>query len=197
MREYEIKLANVKKSCNTVRKVAKVLSIFFAVISVVMLVGGIFMFAFRSDINKYTSIEEVDGKMVAHICDKDGTEYTTLYNLVIKSSLGAIDFTGAFVNKGMAAEGMGVGFFILAAFTGILFGIFVIIMNAFKVIGNSDSSFNETVMKKLKTAFIIITVYTFFSVGLGASVLAGVVFWCIYCILDYGYALQKEADETL
>ena len=62
---------------------------------------------------------------------------------------------------------------------------------------NSDTPFDESIMKKIKTVFGLITIVVFFSVGLGAAVLVGVGFWSMYCILDYGYVLQKEADETL
>lgn len=27
--------------------------------------------------------------------------------------------------------------------------------------------------------------------------LAGIAFWCVYCILDYGCELQRQSDETL
>ena len=59
MREQEIKLANVKKSCSTTGKVAKVLGVLMAVIAVVMLVGGIVMLACKSNINSNIKTEEV------------------------------------------------------------------------------------------------------------------------------------------
>lgn len=197
MREYEVKLANVKKSCNTARKIANVLGVLMAVIAVVALVGGVLIFAYRDDINKNAVIENVNGKTVAHICGDNGTELFELDNLGLQIALGSVSFTGVFANKGMVAEGICVGCFIIAAVLAVISGIFILIMNVFKVVENSDSPFSEEVMKKLKTAFIIITVFTVFSVGIGPAALAGVVFWSVYCILDFGYVLQKESDETL
>ena len=197
MREYEVKLANIKKSCNTTRKIANVLGVLMAVVAVAVLVGGVLIFAYRDDINKNAVVENINGKTVAHICGDDGTELFELDNLGIQIALGSVSFTGVFANKGMVAEGLGVGCFIIAVVLAVVAGIFILIMNVFKVVENSDSPFSEEVMKKLKAAFIIITVFTALAVGIGPAVLAGVVFWSIYCILDYGYVLQKEADETL
>ena len=200
MREQEIKLANVKKSCSTTGKVAKVLGILMAVIAVVMLVGGIVMLACKNNINSSIKTEEVSGKVVAHVFSENGTELFSLEQVEDMGKhgiLGMFNVVGILMYKGMAAEAFAVTFFSTAVTIAILAGIFIIIMKVFKLIENSDSPFNGDVMKKLKTAFIIITVYTFFAVGLGAAVLAGVVFWSIYCILDYGYVLQKESDETL
>ncbi|SCY01955.1 hypothetical protein SAMN02910451_01135 [Butyrivibrio hungatei] len=197
MREYEVKLANIKKSCNTTRKIANVLGVLMAVVAVAALVGGVLIFAYRDDINKNAVVENINGKTVAHICGDDGTELFELDNLGIQIALGSVSFTGVFANKGMVAEGLGVGCFIIAVVLAVVAGIFILIMNVFKVVENSDSPFSEEVMKKLKAAFIIITVFTALAVGIGPAVLTGVVFWSIYCILDYGYVLQKEADETL
>ena len=52
-------------------------------------------------------------------------------------------------------------------------------------------------MGRLKTSFIILTVVVVIFVGLGAGVIAGLLLWCIYSILDYGKVLQTEVDETL
>lgn len=200
MREQEIKLANVKKSCSTTGKVAKVLGILMAVIAVVMLVGGIVMIACKSNINSSIKTEEVSGKVVAHVFSENGTELFSLEQVEDMGKhgiLGMFNVVGILMYKGMAAEALAAVFFSTAVAIAILAGIFIIIMKVFKLIENSDSPFNGDVMKKLKTAFIIITVYTLFAVGLGAAALAGVVFWSLYCILDYGYVLQKESDETL
>lgn len=193
MREQEIKLANVKKSCSTTGKVAKVLGILMAVIAVVML-------ACKSNINSSIKTEEVSGKVVAYVFSENGTELFSLEQVEDMGKhgiLGMFNVVGILMYKGMAAEALAVTFFSTAVTIAILAGIFIIIMKVFKLIENSDSPFNGDVMKKLKTAFIIITVYTLFAVGLGAAALAGVVFWSMYCILDYGYVLQKESDETL
>ncbi|MBO4457028.1 MAG: hypothetical protein J5802_04860 [Butyrivibrio sp.] len=200
MRENEIKLANVKKSCNVAGKVAKVLSIVMIVVAVVLVACGIFMFAFKGEINKNMKVEEVSGEMIAHLYNENGTEicsFNEFEDMGRHSIIGAFNVMEVLVHKGMVAESMGVVFFATAVSLAILAGIFILIMNVFKMIENSDTPFDEAVMKKLKTAFIVFAVYILFSVGLGTAVLAGVVFWSIYCILDYGYVLQKESDETL
>ena len=134
-----------------------------------------------------------------HIIDSKGTA-PELFTFTLSEGSGIIGTTSLMkhlIGKELFAEALGVGFISLGVTIAIIAGIFIIIMKVFKLIQNSDTPFGVDIMKRLKSVFIIITVYTFFSTGLGSAALAGVVFWSVYCILDYGYVLQKESDETL
>ena len=202
MREYENKLANVKKSCDVARKVAKVLSIIMAIGTAFILICGLVMVVFKSEINTCVKLEHETnlGETMVHIYHLRGTTEHDLCTLTVNESsciVGTTYLVKKFIDKAMYAEAMAVMFFSVGVLFAIIAGIFNVIMKAFKLIEDSDTPFDGDVMKKLKTAFIIITVYTFFFVGVGVSILAGVMFWSIYCILDYGYVLQKESDETL
>lgn len=198
MREYENKLANVKKSCDTVRKVAKVLSILMAVCVLFLIFGSVCTFALRERINKSVETEEVGGEVIMHRCSEDGTEfYSNTIDVQRVSIIGTAIVMKMLIHKGMYAESMTVAFLSTAVLCAILIGIYFIIMNIFKMIGNSETPFSMDIMKEIKKAFIIIIGYILISNGLVSAAIAGVLLWCIYCILDYGYALQKEADETL
>ena len=60
-----------------------------------------------------------------------------------------------------------------------------------------ETPFSESVMGRLKTSFIIMTVVLTLFVGIGPGVIGGLFMWCVYSILDYGKVLQTEVDETL
>lgn len=200
MREYEIKIANVKKSCDTARKVAKFLSVFFAVVTVLLLVGSIVLFANKGELNNYAKVENINGRNMACFYNNEGNEVINISQVDKVADygiLGALNVMNMLIGKGMVAEALGVSTLSMAASLAIFVVVLFMIMNVFKMIENSDTPFDESIMKKIKTVFGLITIVVFFSVGLGAAVLVGVGFWSMYCILDYGYVLQKEADETL
>ncbi|MBR1852420.1 MAG: hypothetical protein IJ794_04490, partial [Lachnospiraceae bacterium] len=66
----------------------------------------------------------------------------------------------------------------------------------FEAIEKSDTPFKKEILEKMKISGILVTVIALTS-SIGTAVMAGLTFWCIYCIFDYGMELQKSADETL
>lgn len=66
----------------------------------------------------------------------------------------------------------------------------------FRDVQKSDNPFSKEMLKKMKKAFIALSIVTVFWCGL-----LGVVFtlfiWCVYAICEYGHVLQSEIDETL
>lgn len=200
MNEYEIKLANVKKSCDVARKVAMVLSILMGLLTAFALLCGLVMIFIRGDLNRNVNVEEVGGRLIAHVCDENGVEQFSVEPTSIYGKHSLVRVSGIkekLIGKGLVAEAYGADMIYSAIGAAIATGIFIIIMNVFKLIQNSDTPFCVDVMKRIKTVFIIITVFAFFNDGIGSAVLTGAVFWSVYCILDYGYVLQKESDETL
>ena len=173
MNEYEIKLANVKKSCDVARKVAKVLSVIMVIFATFFVVSGIVFIVCRGIVNECMTIEvdkNFNGETIMHvmqIIDSNGTtnelfEFSNSYGVLI----GTTYLMKHFIGKEMYAEAFGVGFISLGVTIAIIAGIFIIIMKVFKLIQNSDTPFGVDIMKRLKSVFIIITVYTFFSEGL-------------------------------
>ena len=79
----------------------------------------------------------------------------------------------------------------------ILTVIFSIIANIFKDIENSESPFTPSVLSKIRKMFIALVIIMGLSVGIGLAVMLGLILWGVYCIMDYGAALQIEVDETL
>ncbi len=75
--------------------------------------------------------------------------------------------------------------------------IFIMIQKTFVLIKDSETPFDPAVLKRLKLVFVIIAIAALLFSGVGTAVMSGIVFWCVYCILDYGFILQQEVDETL
>ena len=75
--------------------------------------------------------------------------------------------------------------------------VFVLFGQVFDALIREESPFTETVMKKLRINFIILTVVMLMMIGVFPALIAGFLFWCIYNIFDYGCVLQTESDETL
>lgn len=188
MREQELKLENVKKSCNTAKKVAKVFKILLIVCAVMCLVSAIFMLVLKGQIN-------------------DGIASTNATNPG-KVSIDKMDFrVGSILSYEMdtekiAAEGTyAQAFALMCGFGGIMSifvaVVFTLIEKIFVTIEREESPFSPKVLSTVKKLFIAIAVIIGLESGLGAGLLMGLFFWCLYCIMDYGFALQKEIDETL
>lgn len=70
------------------------------------------------------------------------------------------------------------------------------VAKTFQEICDSDSPFRPVILKNLRLPFILITLMAAGN-SLFFGALAGIAFWCVYCILDYGCELQRQSDETL
>lgn len=177
------KLENVRKSCGTASKVVKVLSIIFRVIMIMCFVGAAILFFMRNTIN--TEIA-------------NNPEY--MDNVSVSVNVGQLDFTDTVVtmmSNGNYAEAFGT----LCIIGGLVLVFAVVILKMigriFYLVLENDSPFCDDVIVALKRVFILITVLVFFDSGLGTAVMAGILFWSIYTIFQYGAELQKQADETL
>ena len=201
MREQELKLANVKKSCDVARKVTKVFSILLIVASVLCLISGITIFAVRDDVNDHITIEGAQDGVLRFTFAADGMEevggYVTVDDITTNGLIGVKFDLEKVANEGDVAEllmGECYGGFIICV---IMTAIFIMIQKAFILIKESDTPFHPAVLKRLKLVFVIITIAALLFAEIGTAVICGIVFWCIYCILDYGFVLQQEVDETL
>ena len=90
----------------------------------------------------------------------------------------------------------GLDAFIVAAIAAVMLAIVIILRKTFLEIEKSDTPFRAEILKRIRIAGILITVFALcYSVSIGA--LTGLTAWCVYCIFDYGIELQKNDDETL
>lgn len=89
----------------------------------------------------------------------------------------------------------------IECFIFVIMGILLVIVldevtKTFRMMAESDSPFNEQLLKRLKPIFILITVICAFE-GIILALVVGAVLKCLYEIFKYGCELQMEADETL
>ena len=198
MREQEQKLANVKKSCDVVRKVCKVFSIILIVATVLVLISAILMMTFRNDINSNLVFDQVT-KEINIVGDTTGGFVTMEeINMDIRTGIFSFNYDGSkLLSEGKIAELFALECVAVTIICAIMAGIFLTIQKTFELIKNSDTPFDEKVLKRLKVVFIAMTIVFLALSGIGTALISGVIFWSIYCILDYGYILQKESDETL
>ena len=187
MREQELKLEQVKKSCNTARKVAKGFMIFFIVCAVICIAGAGIMYGFKNDINNEIKTAMERGDESIHI-DIDDFESGVFSFKVDQDKM---------IENGTFAETMSL-YVLAAAIVCVSVAVILgLVQKIFIVMDEEGSPFGENVLKRIKAIFIAISIIVGLEIGLGIGLLAGLLFWCLYCILDYGATLQKEIDETL
>lgn len=187
MREQELKLEQVKKSCNAAKKVAKVFKIIMIVFAVLCFISAIGLFAFKSQINES-----------ARLANEINPGTVSIDRMEIQSSVFHFGFDaeqmeadGDFAEAGVIACIMGT---VLLSIFAVIFGL---IQKIFVTIEEEDSPFTQKVLSTIKKLFIAIAIIIGLEVGIGIGLFLGLFFWCLYCIMDYGFALQKEIDETL
>lgn len=187
MREQEVKLERVKKSCSTAKKVAKVFKILAIVFAVMCFLSAGFLFAFKGQVNEAIAQEnEINPNSI------------TIDKLDIESGVFKFDMD----ENQIAESGEYAQAFALVCIMGgivltIVAVIFGFIQKIFVTIEVEDSPFSEKVLKTVKRLFIGIAVVMGLGIGIGIGLFLALFFWCLYCILDYGFELQKEIDETL
>lgn len=189
MREQELKLEKVKKSCNTAKKVVGIFKTIMIVASVICFVAAACVFAFRSEINTEIAkqVSERGEETVFSISDIDIHTGLFYYQSDMHELIEEGNYAEAIVTAVVCA---GVAVLAFAI-------IFTLIQKIFKIMDNEETPFCDSVLRKIKKVFIALAVIIGLEIGIGFGAILGLVFWCIYSILDYGYALQKEVDELL
>ncbi len=197
MREQEQKLANVKKSCDVVRKVSKVFSVAIIVVAVLTLISGIALMATKDEINSNLVFDQVT-RQINIVGDTAGFVTMDEVAVDVETGLFSFNFDGMkFITQGKFAELFALYCITATVICVCMAGIFITIQKTFEFIKNSETPFDEKVLKRLKAVFVAMTIVLGLLSGLGTAIVSGVIFWSVYCILDYGYVLQTEVDETL
>lgn len=183
MREQELKLAKVKRSCKTAKTVTSVFGILLVVATVLCIIGAVICYTFRGQIN-----EAIASQTSAVIT------YTNLHTNGILNFSFDVD---KLAQSGLYAQLFAIYCSFGAACTAVTSLILLSIRKIFVVIEKSESPFTEDIMKRMKKTFIGLAIVTGLFVGVGPCLFVALIFWCIYCIMDYGTAIQTEIDETL
>ena len=185
MIEYNNKLEVIKNRCRTSAKVTGILRIFSIIGMIGSLVGTIICFAQREAINTQLAEQVASGKLTVDSLKLGGSGL----NLVI-------DYAKAF-EEGDYANPVIISCIVAVIVCAAVMVILSLFKKIFTDLSVEETPFSESVMGRLKTSFIIMTVVLTLFVGIGPGLIGGLFLWCVYSILDYGKVLQTEVDETL
>lgn len=219
------KLVQVRKSCKVLEILFKVLKIICIVGACMCLIGSLVCGILSNKIIKFNKEagNSTNYKIYLHLFDNDIISYEDgklegpfapalekAFEERIKDELGingSVNLDGVFEGEygenavdllnSFARIGMVLGMIFAAIMSAAAAVVWWLIERIFKEIKESDSPFTESILKKLKVVFIIISILPLFTNGVGAAIVTALICWAIYCIIDYGYALQNEVDETL
>ena len=185
MDEQNKRLAEIRKRCTKSCKVLKVFQIMIVVAAALTLFAGIFMLSNSERLNPMLEREYAAGNLKIDEELRSGGLMSLGFDFDNYYSEG--NFTFPLFILSMAA-------FVAEVLT---LAVVIIIKNILGALIDEESPFSETIFKKLKIGFIMITASLLLTVGLGTALIVGLVLWCVYAILEYGAALQAEVDGTL
>lgn len=186
MREQEIKLEKVKKSCHTARKLVNVVKILTIIAAVFCLAVGIVCLALQTPID--TAVAQNLNGIAENITFND-PEIGGLLQFSLH--------TEALREAGRYGLVLAIYCFCATLVCAVAGVIFHLIGKAFKNIEKSGSPFSNEVLASLKKTFITLVILIALLDGLGSGLFLGLFLWCLYNILSYGAALQTEVDEIL
>ena len=220
------KLAQVRKSCNVLEIIFKIFKILCCVGAGICLVASIVFGILGNKVVKFdngTGEYYSSAKINLHIFDNDIISYengkldgpfASILERALEDSIqdelginGKVNLEGVFEGEygenavdllnSFVKIGLFLGLLFAAVMCGIAAVIWWLIEGIFKEIKESESPFTESILKKLRIVFIVVSIFAFLMSGFWAGAITALLCWAVYCIIDYGYALQSEVDETL
>ena len=176
-----LKIERIQKSSRAAFIVTNVIKILLIVCSGISIVAGCMVIGFRSIINSALTKESV----ITDLLEED-----------IRPSLALRNLGGSLIGNGQFAEATGVYMIVLGIILGCMAVVLHFVSKVFRDFMLSYSPFQTQIVKNLKIAFILITVFVLQS-SLGYGLLIGLASWCVINIFEYGCELQRQSDETL
>lgn len=176
------KIANIKKSADTTAKVVNVFAILMRVVAVMTFVAAIIIFCYSKQIDGYISATdghwELSTGTTTQIISRQGASFVETFNFMNFSTWAACN--------ALYASVMAVAISVALS----------ILRKTFIAVKESETPFNEDVLKKMRATGIIVSILVILS-SVGIGVCVALSFWCLYSIFSYGIELQKNEDETL
>lgn len=182
MNQQNLKLEKVRKSCKAAKNVTNAFAIISIVGVVLCIVGAMCLLFFRGEINPVIA---------------ERRDNLTLNGISINGILSFRFDPSGLIDDGLYAEACAIACAFSAIVCGFVAFLFRAMHKVFLFLEESESPFCDPVLKICKTAFILFIIVTALVEGPGMALMLGLCLWCIYCILDYGVALQMEVDEIL
>ncbi len=194
MNELNEKLANVKKSARTGRKVSTALLIICIVAFVLTVVAGSVILGMGKRFDDALDKAEEKGESVSAVMDAE-------FLSVSVEDFSKIDTDVPFLQKALDEHPMSTAFgiYILCVSVEVLLLciVFTVVRDTFALIENEDNPFTTKVIKKVTVVMIVGTICIGLMVGGAAVIYGAILTWLVRTILEYGKVLQTQADETL
>ena len=186
MSDGNLKVQKIQKSSRIALKAARAVKVILIVAAVLALSTGAMMIAFQDPINREVEKAVSRGdftreEIMPRLEDSAGFEMHLVAHLT---------------RDGYFSEVLGTYLFTI----GIMLGLFAVVMHfigkVFQEIQVSYSPFQPGIVKSVKVAFIMITLFSLES-NLLIGITVGFSLWSVVNIFEYGCELQKQSDETL
>lgn len=183
MSESNMRIEKIKKSSKAAYTVTNIFKVFLIVCAILVMLGAVMVVGLRGAVNQGIGIALAGGE----IKERDIAAFAELSERELARRL---------IEGGDYAMAIGI--------YAVIFGISIILLalvlhfvsRIFKDFMISYSPFQESILKNLKIALILIVVYTAQS-GLGIALVIAMASWCVINIFEYGCELQRQSDETL
>lgn len=187
MDKQELKLQKIKKSCNIA---SKVVTVFFTIMIVafVLLTSSTVLAMFNlKAVNEMVLEAEEAGTIESSV---------SIQSLKFESDVPAVQ---EFIENSDYVYALGVIFYMIIGNIYIIASAIILgmIRHIFKILKESESPFDEKILRTLGLVLAFTAIIIGLSIGIGFGVVVGLVFWCIYNFFSYGCELQKLSDETL
>ncbi|MCR4688370.1 MAG: hypothetical protein K5745_02355 [Saccharofermentans sp.] len=189
-------LTNIKKSSHYGKVFSQVLFWIGIALMVITLIAGIGIISSRGKFDEWilTQDTEVQHKIGSVELINIDLGMGTPEDLNLESDIPALQ---AEIDAHPYSVYYGSVFFVLTACIAYYCAVMAFFGRAFKLIENSPTPFTSEVKKGLLIPLIGVAVIIAFTLSGGFAILAGILIWVIYSVLDYGIKLQELYDETL
>ena len=185
MTEENVKLEKVNKSSKFVMIVTRIVCIIMICATVLTFIAAVYMFV---------SHDKFDGSIPDVV--RARIDSNVILSEPVTSDVPALQ---AYFDEN--ADSYGIKISILVAGASLISAIVAValslISGAFAVIVKEGNPFTDKAIKKMLIALIFISAALFFTNGMGTGVIAGLITWAVYTIMDYGRILKVQSDETL
>ncbi len=185
MNEENSKLEKVNKSCKTVMIVTRIVFFIFMCASTVLLISGIVMIAQH---------DKFDDKIPDSA--KAKMESNAFLSTPVESDVPSLQ---EYFDENGDSYGLKAGFLcVLFALMAVIFTVALwLISGAFDAIVKEKNPFSDKAIKKMLIALIFISGALLVTAGIGTGIIAAIITWAVYTIMDYGRILKIQSDETL
>lgn len=174
-------MGNIQKSSNVALIIARISKIFCIAMATLVFAIGILLVGFLDDF--FNEAISAWGEDVSVFVSNNMGMFLGIGNRSVQQSNNHAVILGVYLIT------MGVYLTILAV-------LMHYIGKVFRDIKEGYSPFQQSIVKNMKIAFVIITMISLNSSFLFGA-LIGFSLWCVVYIFQYGCELQRESDETL